>query len=409
METFRRLFIAGSLIFCTFALLAQETLPIDTTSRCIYSGRYFGEALDRFSGDAGVERMIARICAAAGYDKPPFEVVNATVPSVAAVVSGDKRYLLYDRAFFYELRSDSMLAYALLAHEVGHLLRQHKFKKTSRLREETEADEFMGRILFRLEGVEKLEPFLDRLQAMPYSHGTVPWEERKAAIVRGWKTSNAIIQGDKNLGFYDDKANNDNLPLPRFVMSGCPARVMVPDNKFSHCRQLKDVDKTLCAALDAKRYEQRAYYYVKNGFAVVTAVEQTKADGTLLNNDARWQDTPYKEKIDGLVSYLTSLMWSAPPAKFRFFVFVVTDQSNLDRRDGTVGASDARNWLQNGGLNLPESIGNLRYTNAHHVYALVYEFEAPETNKQIRVQCQPRSTALTHLERSGLLPEIKRR
>ncbi len=390
-------------LFPFFSLLsAQEPLGIDTSRRSLYSGLYFGEELYRFGGDEQVEQMVDEICLVSGNKERKFEVVNANVPNVAAVLSGKTAYLLYDRRFFFDNRLNRTLLYALLSQEIGHLLRGHQLNNKFRMREETEADEFMGRALMRLDSSVRLESVLDIIREQPFSYTQIPWAEREAAIRRGWERASALMDGP---GFGVNHDNIEALPLPRFQPKGCPDRIPLNRQRFTQCRTFRDVDVKLCRALDAKGYTQRSYFCVKNGFALVTGVEQFVNTGRSVSGDTRWQDCPRKDRFEGVLDYLMSIV-SPQPARFRVFVFVVTDQPGMQYEAGCVNTAQAKEWLREGGDWLPESLANQLYTRNHSVRALVYEFKAPESTQKIREVCQDRLPVQTHLEQSGILSGI---
>lgn len=391
------------LIFSFLSILsAQEPFPIDTSKRSLYSGFWFGEELYRFSGDEQVEQMVDDICRVSGKARK-FEMVNANVPNVAAVLSGKSAYLLYDRRFFFENRLNRTLLYAILSQEIGHLVRGHTLDGRFRQREETEADEFMGQVLMRLDSSARLDIVLAVVRTQPFSYTQIPWAERESAIRRGWERASALMEGP---GFGVNETNIEALPLPRFQPKGCPDRIPLNKQRFVRCRTLRDVDSALCRALDAKGYTQRSYFCVKGGFALVTGIEQFQNNGKSVSGDIRWQDCPRKSRFDGVMDYLTSLVWPRP-ARFRVFVFVVTDQPGLEYEKGCINSEQAKEWLREGGDWLPESLANQLYTRNHTVRALVYEFRAPESTQRIKEECQERVPVQTHLEQSGILAGIK--
>ncbi len=383
-------------------LAAQEPLQIDTTRRSLYSGVNFGTELYRFTRDETVEQMVEAICSAADRTRN-FQVINANVPNVAAVWSGNTGYLLYNRRYFYENRSNRTLLITILAHEIGHLLLDHQLNGRFRIREETGADEFAGQTLMRLDSLSGLEKVLGIIRAVPFSYPQVPWPEREIALERGWKRAAALMQGP---GFGINAVNLEEVPLPRFQISGCPNRVALSPDQFSQCHTLGDVNATLCRALNARGYVQRGYFCVSGGFALVTAVEQFNPGGTSMGGEARWQDYPRRDNFTGILDYLYSVIFPEP-ARSRLFVFIVSDQAVLEYAPGCLNPADAPGWVRSGGDWLPDYLAIKNYdVQESPVRALVYEFKVPVSNLKMREECEP-MPILTHLQQSGILAGIQ--
>lgn len=389
-------------------IFSQEPFPVDTTRRCLYSGRFFDGSLRQYKGtDKQMELMLDTICAIADAPRN-FTVVIANVPTVAAVISGEQAFLLYSRSYFYKIRRENRaLAYALLAHEVGHILHKHKLTDALRIREETEADVFVGRVLMRVGGTKNKEAALKLLENEPFSYSAqAPWKERAEAILRGWGTANALMKG---LGFGNDPNDVEHSPLPRLILKDCATPPWpVPASKFTGCDNLQAINERLCNALSKQGYDSRGYYAVKNGFALVTGLEQYKvATGTFISGNARWQVCPAKDRFDGLIDYITSLVYPQP-SNFRLFVFVVTNQAVLQYEPGCVSADEGKQWLSKGGTFLPESIGS-KSAKGYVVNTLVYEFVVPDTGKKFKTECsRDGNKSKWHLEKAGILAAIKR-
>ena len=165
---------------------------------------------------------------------------------------------------------------------------------------------------------------------------------------------------------------------------------------------LGDVDNKLRSALDNKGYTQRSYFYVPNGFALVTQLEQYNAkDATIRNDGTRWLDYPKQEGFSGIMSYISSFIM---PNKgyFRLFVFIVTNEPFGGSKQ-KVSKSEASAWLNQGFNKLPNAIKNAPYTEGYAVTVLVYEFEVPESNRKAKQVCPtPLFDAQTHLKQAGI-------
>lgn len=190
--------------------------------------------------------------------------------------------------------------------------------------------------------------------------------------------------------------------LPTFTFNQCYATFDIPNYNFIRCQTLGNINEQLQLSLDKKGYTQRSYFSVKNGFAIVTQMEQyEQEDGTIRNDRTRWLEYPARDNFKGIIDYFTSVVM---PNKghFRIFVFVITDlpfKSNNER----ISKSEAAAWLNKGLNRLPQSIANIGFTERYVVSVLVYEFEVPESNRVAKQVCPtPRFDARTHLMRAGI-------
>lgn len=394
--------------FVQFGLSFSQT-SIDTSHHCIYNQPHFQEEPYIFSsGDENLEKMVVEICQAAGVVQD-FEVVSASVQGIAAVVDHSGKYLLYSRRYVRNLMSSNQsLLYAMLAHEIGHLVRGHELDGNFRLREESAADEFMGRVLYELKQTGSLAETLNavRKERFAYAH-LLNYGMRSKMIANGWNAADGLLRSKSNLGYLDNEINQNNLPLPLFNLRGCPQFYDMPSSFLSNCMKLEDVDHLLKSSLNQLGYSQLSYYYAPNGFALLTPVEQINKDGLALPGAERWKDYPAGSRFDGVLDYLSSLILPKP-GHFRLFIFLVTDQ-NVRHSGQKIKADEVQAWLQNGGYWLPEVIGSQDFTPGHHLTVLVFEFQAPESTKKLSQQCSNQLfTPVEHLSRAGLLQTFRR-
>ena len=120
-----------------------------------------------FAPDPEIEQAVADILSASGIVRQP-KVFMSKVGSVAGFWAGNDFYIFYDDTFLEEHRGDKPLIYALLAHELAHLKEGHKMPVSARLREESQADIFVGKTLQKIEGIEK-EALLNAVRRHPFS------------------------------------------------------------------------------------------------------------------------------------------------------------------------------------------------------------------------------------------------
>ncbi|MBC7774894.1 MAG: hypothetical protein H7246_05590 [Phycisphaerae bacterium] len=385
------------------SLFSQNPLLFDTTNRCILTGNFFGEELYSFTGDPAVEAMVTRILDYANVSKN-FRVVNTNVVSLAAVVGKDEQYLLYNSEFFIEHQADTVLRFALLAHEIGHLVKHHSLSAKKRLREESEADQFLGQVMRDL-GF-SLDKVLATADFPGYSYNITP-TERKKTIRKAWESKDAQLRSGENAGYLDEETLK-NLPIPRFPWPPpqCPRRSEVDNTLFSKCKLLEDVDGRLAKALDDSKYGQRSYFYVPNGFALVTQFEQYKMDGSSLAEVDRWKDYPIPPDADWTETF--KRFFTGYTGYFRILVFVVTDKPFVMDTSSAISADTGKSWLMAGGNRLPTEIGKMPYLSNYRVTLLVYEFEAKSATKTADKKCPGRLEPGIHLLKSGIKQLIKK-
>lgn len=162
-----------------------------------------------------------------------------------------------------------------------------------------------------------------------------------------------------------------------------------------------DVDARITEALTAAGYDERAYYGLPNGFAVVTGLEQVDANGYSMQA-GRWVShlTPMSMTDFSLGNYLAAL-FGAPKGYYRTFVFLVT--SDLVVQSGTpVSQAEAGNWVIEGANKLPDSLKALSYTKDHTCTVYVYEFIQSGMGAQANLDIPSSITGRQHLERAGL-------
>jgi hypothetical protein len=133
---------------------AQKTTIISGKKICSYYGEALNDSVSFFpKGKSEAESMIDEIIDVVGL-KPHFETRSANLPNAAAVIHGNKRYILYNPQFISSLNKSAGTKWAsvsILAHEIGHHLNGHALEEGgSRPEIELEADEFSGFVMKRL-------------------------------------------------------------------------------------------------------------------------------------------------------------------------------------------------------------------------------------------------------------------
>ena len=192
-------------------------------------------------------------------------------------------------------------------------------------------------------------------------------------------------------------------PPPRYSAFATIVREAVADGGSS---TLRSVGQRLEAAFDRAGYGERSYYWVPGGFALVSRIEQIRADATPVDPPARWAiDTP--QGPVSFVEYVRAL-FNAPPGFYRVIVFAVTDQ-DFAAGPRPPSSAEARAWASSGSLRLPATLGNRPYTQDHYTTALIYEFERRADRTEAEMRTPSNTPGQVHLERAGLWQALAQR
>jgi hypothetical protein len=202
------------------------------------------------------------------------------------------------------------------------------------------------------------------------------------------------------------QATGDCLPKLDWPPGGYSSETLIDDRLLradSGPRTHGEIADLLKTALEPLGYEP-AYLSVPNGFAVVTKLEQIRADGT--HND--WGPRMPRASELGFGQFIKAL-FRAPVGRYRVIVFVVTD---APRKRGGQALGEARlaALAREGAQNLPEWMQRRPYVKGKFTAtALIYEFTKPKENATAAL-VQPndeRAHAETHLENSGIWDNLK--
>lgn len=407
MKIHARPIIAGFLLFLFhFPLFSQSLLRADTIRRCIYDAPSFGEELYRFDPDPELKAMVKEVWRASGV-QDTCGVYFSNVPGVAGIIAGDKHYLLFNESFWEANKHDKHLMYAMIGHEIGHFTNRHKLSgPIGSALEETAADFFMGHALRHVEGLSKAQ--LTKAVIEKRFARAARVEDRLTAIENGWRHAEAEIMASNNGSFFEENKNNASLPLPRFPWPPpkSSGEYSLPQTLFQKCNTLRDIDARFSNAMDEKGYSQRSYFYVPNGFAVITQLEQFSQNGLSKSDNARWVDYPVQENFGGVIDYLKSIILPCK-GNFRVFAFIVTD-APFPKKDYVISKEEAIGWLSLGGSWLPDAIGQLPFSKAHRATLMVYEFEATTSDKKSSYKKPGLLQGMVHFDKSGLGPVMRK-
>jgi hypothetical protein len=168
--------------------------------------------------------------------------------------------------------------------------------------------------------------------------------------------------------------------------------------------RLKDAAARLEEALKQGGYDQIGYYAVPGGFALVTRLEQFKSDGAPADQPYRWSQQVENPRVFS-IDYLLTLL-KGKVGHYRVIVFVFTNDYFSQESGKRVDVGRAANLAIEGANTLPDSVGNLPFTDEYSCTALIYEFEktAPDQPTQFKNNCT--LLAETHLQK--ILPSLEK-
>jgi hypothetical protein len=183
------------------------------------------------------------------------------------------------------------------------------------------------------------------------------------------------------------------------------ASEVVPSDFFIHGGRpsLGQVANQVDDALDETGYLERSFFWVPDGFAMVTRLEQINSDGTVKEGAERWGSETTSLKDFSLTSYLTAL-FTAQPGYYRIIVFIVSphpfSQSNIN-----IEEEEAKAWLHKGLNKLPPSLADHQFSADYSCTALIYEFL--KTRQQTNLMIPSPQQGRTHLQLAGLWEALK--
>ncbi len=388
-------FLLGVLSFAT-PTFGQELLELNLARHCQFAGQGQDEELYAFRTDVKVmQDLVAKILRLGGDLDQSFILIQTNVANVTAVVDGSRRYLLWSQDFLE--KASPLEAHASVAHEIGHHVNGHTLLPERSEIEEAEADRFLGFVLSRVGfGPGQVrELFTDG--GLLATSG--PPKKRLAAVQQGQRNSEIALEIN-SLQFENDPSLENFLQAKfPFPPPPCYQQTDLPAQTFSGCTTLGQVAQRLRQTLDQQQYPFR-YLSAKDGFVIVTQLEQYQSNGRPLSNASRWREVPPSPNFAFCMDYIRSL-FLPQRAYLRLFAFVVS-RENFSATGARIGKEEAKAWFEQAVNRLPKTVANRPFTTDYSVDVLVYEFEVPETNHRAAQKCPCHLLAGEHLAKSGL-------
>jgi hypothetical protein len=182
-----------------FSLRAQERLYFDES--CTYTGEITDESIYGFQSDKEAKLAIERIMRYTGLPAN-FTIQASNVPNAAAIIQGNRRYILYNQYFMERIKDITRTdwsALSIIAHEIGHHLSGHTLdNEGSRPSKELEADRFSGFVLYKMGASIEQSRAAMRAIASERASSTHPSKSaRLAAITNGWMSARELDENIK--------------------------------------------------------------------------------------------------------------------------------------------------------------------------------------------------------------------
>ncbi|MCB9189665.1 MAG: hypothetical protein H6598_08480 [Flavobacteriales bacterium] len=154
-----------------------------------------------FVSDRDAKYAVSQILLYCGLEPNFTIIVDFKIPNAQAYIYKKKRYIKYNPDFMNRINDSTYTdwaAWSVLAHEIGHHLLGHTIEKFKFSHEnELAADHFSGFILHKMGAT--LEESVACIQKEGNLHGTKSHpslENRKQAIIDGWKQAEHLEQSD---------------------------------------------------------------------------------------------------------------------------------------------------------------------------------------------------------------------
>ncbi len=365
-----------------------------------------------FTSDPTIEQMVQQILTQTGKTRN-FQLVASNVESVTAVLSESGRYILYSKKHFTQNPNPTYQS-ALLAYAIGRQVYEHTFLPQARDAEDAEAKEYMGYSLCKNgESWQKIARVLNSTPFKKVNFSSLPKPKNADSIATseivklGFDRAEASILISPGAGFIDEGKGIDIAGFRQFPLPPQkPSAQYELKAYFQRCSTLRNIYKSINASLGANGYNEKAYYYVKGGFAIVTRIEQFKKEGPSYLDSRRWSVGLNRKTIFNFSDYLSELL-TAQPEYFRVFAFVIADEVFSPTRSQVVNTQDFEKWLGEGSDRVPEELLDTACNQNTSVTALVYVFNSPGNRQPAVFVKTSELDGKKHLEASKILFALK--
>jgi len=174
-------------------------------------------------------------------------------------------------------------------------------------------------------------------------------------------------------------------------------------------KSLGAVEDRLKEAFQTAGYPQPRVYQTCGGFALISKIERSRADGTPFKVPRRFVDPAQSLSAieDFSLDGIFRALFAVQPGIFRLTVVIVSNQPIVPNA-GELSLPAARALIAGGAAALPPQLRVQDFTSDHQVTALVYEFEKAPGTGAAKLVTPARLSARENLERAGLLAALRR-
>jgi hypothetical protein len=197
--------------------------------------------------------------------------------------------------------------------------------------------------------------------------------------------------------------------LPTFFPPKATATVPVPLHLIKGGISLGELAERLGRVMDSVGYVEKSFYSLdavdNKGCAIVTHIEQIKADGTPVAK-GRWSfELPSYENFS--VQTFLAALFTAQPGYYRLIALVVSEKPLVEKQNPP-SPSQAEELIH-GPKSPPLSLWTIPVTSAYRCIAYIYEFERPtRSHDPAFMKDSPDVTAQTHLASTGLWTALQK-
>ncbi|MDA1231532.1 MAG: hypothetical protein O2856_12215 [Planctomycetota bacterium] len=176
---------------------SQEIITIQGGVACAFHGEEFKLGKYRVWAGDEADEIVGEILAYSGLPKN-FSTRAGKVNNAAAVISNNKRFILFNPKFISEVQQRTRTDWSsrcILAHEIGHHLSGHTLTAVRRKEDELEADKFSGHALFKM-GAKLVEAqaWVREMTPVNAMNGYPSQAARLQAIRDGWSDAQKQIE-----------------------------------------------------------------------------------------------------------------------------------------------------------------------------------------------------------------------
>lgn len=192
----------------------------------------------------------------------------------------------------------------------------------------------------------------------------------------------------------------DNYPQFPCPPPKASASYEIPWETFKSSRaSLEKVALQIQTALETSGYYERRWFAVKDGFALMTRMEQFQKNGESLSGRERWSKQVHVSFWDNI--------WGKEKGYFRWIVFIVTTEVLKETHTKFDVAGLNGLFAQGAQTGFHRHLERIPFEKSHNCIALIYEFEKYTEGSEMRFNTESELPGKIHLEKAGILKALQ--